>query len=79
EHVTFNHGVEGSSPSALTNQIKYLFEFSDAGAFARVYATAAKLSRPKDAARSRVPPSYLSRTRQQRLKTWRQRVHRTGS
>jgi hypothetical protein len=24
EHVTFNHGVEGSSPSALTNEIKYL-------------------------------------------------------
>lgn len=24
EHVTFNHGVEGSSPSALTNKIKYL-------------------------------------------------------
>ena len=24
EHVTFNHGVEGSSPSALTKQIKYL-------------------------------------------------------
>jgi hypothetical protein len=24
EHVTFNHGVEGSSPSALTNQIKHL-------------------------------------------------------
>ena len=23
-HVTFNHGVEGSSPSALTNEIKYL-------------------------------------------------------
>jgi hypothetical protein len=22
EHVTFNHGVEGSSPSALTNKIK---------------------------------------------------------
>ena len=22
--LTFNHGVEGSSPSALTNQIKYL-------------------------------------------------------
>jgi hypothetical protein len=21
EHVTFNHGVEGSSPSALTNEI----------------------------------------------------------
>ena len=22
--MTFNHGVEGSSPSALTNEIKYL-------------------------------------------------------
>ena len=25
EHVTFNHGVEGSSPSALTNNIKQLY------------------------------------------------------
>jgi hypothetical protein len=24
QHVTFNHGVEGSSPSALTNKIRYL-------------------------------------------------------
>lgn len=24
--LTFNHGVEGSSPSALTNEIKYLAE-----------------------------------------------------
>ena len=24
EHVTFNHGVEGSSPSALTSKIKHL-------------------------------------------------------
>jgi hypothetical protein len=24
EHVTFNHGVEGSSPSALTNKINRL-------------------------------------------------------
>ena len=24
KHVTFNHGVEGSSPSALTNKIKHL-------------------------------------------------------
>ena len=24
KHFTFNHGVEGSSPSALTKQIKYL-------------------------------------------------------
>jgi hypothetical protein len=24
EHVTFNHGVLGSIPSALTNKIKYL-------------------------------------------------------
>src|SRR5713226_6521748 len=24
EHVTFNHGVVGSSPTALTNKIKYL-------------------------------------------------------
>ena len=24
--MTFNHGVEGSSPSALTNKIKYLGE-----------------------------------------------------
>ena len=24
EHVTFNHGVLGSSPSALTKEIKYL-------------------------------------------------------
>jgi hypothetical protein len=28
EHVTFNHGVEGSSPSALTNEIKYLVDVS---------------------------------------------------
>jgi hypothetical protein len=27
EHVTFNHGVAGSSPAALTKQIKYLPEF----------------------------------------------------
>ena len=26
EHVTFNHGVEGSSPSALTKCIKYLVQ-----------------------------------------------------
>ena len=25
--MTFNHGVEGSSPSALTNEINYLAEF----------------------------------------------------
>jgi hypothetical protein len=24
EHVTFNHGVEGSSPSALTKEIRHL-------------------------------------------------------
>jgi hypothetical protein len=29
EHVTFNHGVEGSSPSALTNKINHLSEFSN--------------------------------------------------
>ncbi len=27
EHVTFNHGVLGSSPSALTNQINHLADF----------------------------------------------------
>jgi hypothetical protein len=27
EHVTFNHGVEGSSPSALTNEINKLVSF----------------------------------------------------
>jgi hypothetical protein len=27
EHVTFNHGVEGSSPSALTNEINNLAQF----------------------------------------------------
>jgi hypothetical protein len=27
EAVTFNHGVEGSSPSALTKEIKYLARF----------------------------------------------------
>jgi hypothetical protein len=26
--VTFNHGVEGSSPSALTKKIKYLADLS---------------------------------------------------
>jgi hypothetical protein len=27
EHVTFNHGVEGSSPSALTKEINHLDQF----------------------------------------------------
>jgi hypothetical protein len=27
--VTFNHGVEGSSPSALTNKINTLYEYAD--------------------------------------------------
>ena len=31
EHVTFNHGVLGSSPSALTNKIKYLGDGQLAG------------------------------------------------
>src|ERR1700704_914557 len=31
EHVTFNHGVEGSSPSALTNEIKHNLHFSQRG------------------------------------------------
>ena len=26
-HVTFNHGVEGSSPSALTNEIGHFLHF----------------------------------------------------
>jgi hypothetical protein len=26
ERLTFNHGVAGSSPAALTNKIKYLSE-----------------------------------------------------
>jgi hypothetical protein len=29
EHVTFNHGVLGSSPSALTNKVKDLVENGD--------------------------------------------------
>jgi hypothetical protein len=27
--VTFNHGVEGSSPSALTNKINTLYQYAD--------------------------------------------------
>src|SRR5262245_3460253 len=30
EHVTFNHGVEGSSPSALTNEFNTLRQIWDA-------------------------------------------------
>ena len=29
--MTFNHGVEGSSPSALTNEIKHNLHFSQRG------------------------------------------------
>jgi hypothetical protein len=33
EHVTFNHGVLGSSPSALTKQIKHLHQISKSSEF----------------------------------------------
>jgi hypothetical protein len=39
--VTFNHGVEGSSPSALTIEIRYLDEFSRINRTACVCAVSA--------------------------------------
>jgi hypothetical protein len=36
EHVTFNHGVLGSSPSALTKQIKDLINFPGIADLVRV-------------------------------------------
>jgi hypothetical protein len=45
EHVTFNHGVEGSSPSALTNEIRHNLHFACFSKTARVCTVSANALR----------------------------------
>jgi hypothetical protein len=44
-HKTFNHGVEGSSPSALTNEIKHNLNFDAFPKTARVGTVSANALR----------------------------------